>query len=97
MNAQPASLALADREIHEKCCAGTRVTLDGDGSTVGLHRVFDDRETKTGASGVSRSVLMDTVETLENVRLITERDTHPVIMHTDTHGMAIAAKVDRQP
>ena len=64
------ALALADREIHGKCCARTWVALNGDGSTVGLHRVFDDRQSKTGATGVSRPVLMDTVKTLENMRLV---------------------------
>ena len=88
---------LADREIHEKCCAGTRIALDGDRTTVGLHRVFDDRQPEAGATGVSRPVLVDTIKTLENVRLITERDTHPIVVHTDRDRMAIAANVDEQP
>ena len=63
-------LALLDRKVHEKCCARTWVALNGDRSTVGLHRVFDDREAKTGATGVSRPVFVDAVETLENMWLV---------------------------
>ena len=63
-------LALLDRKVHEKCCARTRAALNGDRSTVGLHRVFDDREAQTGATGVSRPVFVDAVETLENMRLV---------------------------
>ena len=65
-----AGLALLDRKVYEKCCARTRAALNGDRSTVGLHRVFDDREAQTGATGVSRPVFVDAVETLENMRLV---------------------------
>src|SRR3974377_526861 len=87
------ALALLDRKVHKKRCARTRVALNGDRSTVGLHRMFDDRQAKTGATGVPRPVLVDAVETLENMRLVALGGTTPPVVHNDTNRTAIAANL----
>ena len=86
------SSVLADRKAHHKSGACTRTALDRDRPTVGLHRVFDDRQTETGAAGVSRSVFVDTIKTLENMRLVAQRDTHAIVGILTMTAVAIAAK-----
>ena len=87
-------LVLADGQFHYKCCAGTRFAVHGYGPTVGLHRVFDDRQPKTGAACVSRPVLVDAVETLKDMWLVAQRDTNAIVVHADGSRTPVTANLN---
>ena len=52
---------------------------DPDVASMGLDDVFYDREPEPGASGVAGSVLMDAVESLEDVGLVIGGDAGAVV------------------
>ena len=60
---------------------------------MGLHGVFDDRQTEAGPARISRSVFVHTVKTLEDMRLVAQWDTNAIITNTDQNGGCLAASL----
>jgi hypothetical protein len=61
---------------------------------MGLNRMLYDREPKTAPTGVSRSVLVNAIKTLKNVRLIAKWHTRPVVMDRHDRIATVSANFD---
>src|SRR6516164_6430886 len=89
------ALALFQRQVDDKRRAGARSALQLNGPTMGLYCMLHDREPKTAPSGISRSVLVNTVKALKNVRLIAEWDTRSVVVDRHNRFATVGANFDQ--
>src|SRR5260221_11772037 len=68
------------RQPHNKSRPLTRRTLQLNVSAMGLCRLFHDRQAKTGATSIARTILVNPVKSLKHIRMIAKRDSRPVVL-----------------
>ena len=92
--ARNALLILTNWEFDQKSCTGPWCAFECNRSTVGLHRVLYDRKTQAGSTRVSRSIFMYAIESLEDMRLVTQRYTGAIVVHPNHYIASVTPRID---
>lgn len=68
-----------------KCRTLARRTFDRDTSSVCKHHAFYDGQPESGSSPIARAILVDAIEPLKNMRLISHWDARSVVGKADAN------------
>jgi hypothetical protein len=74
---------------HHKSRADLFVRFNRNGALMGFDNAFADRKPEAGVTGDSGTGLIDTVESLEKMRLIARWDSATGVVHAQSHLRAV--------